>query len=241
MVKDLLKQKLEAKFPGVDFDILVSPSFAKASEGKPDLGDYSTNIAFVLAKKEGKNPMKTGEELAVELSKDKELSDIFEKIEAVKPGFVNFSLKKEFLWKKLKEISGDKNYGFNETMKGKTIMVEYTDPNPFKLFHIGHLMSNAIGESISRLYEALGAKVIRVNYQGDTGLHVAKAIWAVTNIMKDGFPKDSDRLENKIKYLGEAYTKGSAAYGDNAKVPIEDLNRKIYDRSDKEINEIYDL
>ena len=48
-------------------------------------------------------------------------------------------------------------------------MVEYTDPNPFKIFHIGHLMANAIGESLSRVVEFSGAETIRVCYQGDVG------------------------------------------------------------------------
>src|SRR3989344_2037164 len=105
MVKNMLRQKLEDKFPDVEFDILTPPN--------EKLGDYSTNIAFVLAKsapagrdlasggKERKDPMKAGEELASELSKDKDLAGIFEKIEAVKPGFVNFFLKREFLQKQL--------------------------------------------------------------------------------------------------------------------------------------------
>ena len=58
-------------------------------------------------------------------------------------------------------------------------MIEYTDPNPFKPFHIGHLMANAVGESISRIIEYSGADTIRANYQGDLGLHVAKAIYGL--------------------------------------------------------------
>ena len=57
-------------------------------------------------------------------------------------------------------------------------MVEYTDANPFKELHIGHLMSNAIGEAVARTVLANGAEVRRANYQGDVGMHVAKALWA---------------------------------------------------------------
>lgn len=240
MVSNLLRQKLAKRFSKLSFDILTPPD--------DKMGDYSTNLAFALAKKEGKDPIKVGEELAAELSRDKELSDIFEKIEAVKPGFVNFYFKDDFLRKQLKEISGDKNYGCNESMKGKTVMVEYTDPNPFKLFHIGHLMSNAIGESIARLYEASGAKVLRVNYQGDVGLHVAKTIWALMSFptpeeYKDFIPQEEDDLNKKIKILGDRYRFGSGAYDNNIeyKKQIEEINNKIYDRSDAEINKLYDL
>ena len=61
--------------------------------------------------------------------------------------------------------------------KYKKVIIDYTDPNPFKEFHIGHLMNNTIGESLSRIFEFEGAKVKRVCYQGDVGIHVAKAIW----------------------------------------------------------------
>ena len=242
-MKIWLKNKIKALRPGVDFDILVPPSFAKDSEGKPDLGDYSTNVAFVLAKKESKDPMKAGEELASKLSKDKDLAGIFEKIEAVKPGFVNFYLSDGFLRENIKKIFSDKNYGFNETMKGKTIMVEYTDPNPFKLFHIGHLMSNTIGEAIARLYEASGAKVLRANYQGDVGLHVAKAIWGMKSMLtKDNKrPTESSTMEEKMEFLGNAYVYGAHAYENpEFKEKIEEINDRIYKKDNLQISELYE-
>lgn len=73
-------------------------------------------------------------------------------------------------------------------------MVEYTQPNPFKPFHIGHLISNAIGESVSRIVEYSGSKIIRVNYQGDVGPHVAKAIYGLINF---GMPDESKSISEK--------------------------------------------
>ena len=103
-------------------------------------------------------------------------------------------------------------------------MVEYTDPNPFKEFHIGHLMSNAIGESIARVLETAGAQVIRANYQGDVGLHVAKAIWG-----KQQKPDAS---------WGAAYTYGSAEYEGN-KEAIDAINKKVYEK-DPAVMFLYD-
>ena len=225
MVKDLLERKIADNLPGLSFDVLIPP------DGK--MGDYSTNAAFALAKKEGKDSISAGDELVNALKKDKELADIFEKIEVAKPGYVNFFLSEKFLKKQLEKISKEKEYGFNKSKKGKTVMVEYTDANPFKLFHIGHLMSNTIGESIARLYEAAGAKIIRANYQGDVGLHVAKAIWGMSN-MENG-------MWNMEK-IGQAYAKGAKAYeeNENSKKEIDKINNKIYDRSDREINKLYD-
>ncbi len=201
------------------------------------MGDYSTNIAMVLAKKNGMNPRELAEKIVEKLNKKKPKG--IERIEA-KNGFINFYLSKEFFTKSLEEILEKKeNYGKNDFFSGKKIMVEYTDPNPFKPFHIGHLMTNAIGESVSRIVEFSGAKTIRANYQGDVGPHVAKAIYA---LLKFGLPEEGKTISEKAHYIGECYAKGSNAYeGDgNAKKEIEEINKKIYGRSDKKINEIYD-
>jgi arginyl-tRNA synthetase len=150
------------------------------------------------------------------------------------PGFVNFKIKNDFFASQILEISKDvEDFGKNDLDKGKKIMIEYTDPNPFKIFHIGHLMANTIGESLSRVIEFSGAKVIRACYQGDVGLHVAKTIWAVLK----------NKQENiDIKYLGEMYVVGSNKYEEDeiAKKEIIEINKKVFEKSDKEINKIYD-
>ncbi len=82
-------------------------------------------------------------------------------------------------------------------------MVEYTQPNPFKAMHVGHLMSNTLGEAISRLIEYSGADTKRANYQGDIGPHVAKAIWGLQN--------NIGSLESATD-IGIAYAGGTKAY-----------------------------
>lgn len=108
----------------------------------------------------------------------------------------------------------NKNFGQNNLFADKKVMVEYTQPNPFKPFHIGHLMSNAIGESISRIVEFSGAKTVRANYQGDVGPHVAKAIY---ELLKSGLPEESKSVSEKARYIGELYAKGNDAYETNEK------------------------
>lgn len=188
-------------------------------------GDYSTNVAMVLGKKVGKNPKELAQEITDNI---KELKEV-EKIEVAGAGFINFHLSQEFFAGSIEEIlkAGDK-WGSNETLKGQETMVEYTDPNPFKEFHIGHLMSNAIGESISRLVEFSGAETKRANYQGDVGLHVAKAIFG--------------KQKNPEMAFGTAYAEGNSAYEEDekAKEEIKEINKKVYNKSDEEINKLYD-
>jgi len=138
-------------------------------------GDYSTNVALVYGKQKGENPQEFALSL-VEKLKKKGLDEV-DRIEVAGAGFINFFLKDEFFIKELGHILKEKeDYGKNKTNKGKKIIIEFTDPNPFKEFHIGHLMSNTIGESLSRLLEYSGADLKRANYQSDVGVHVAKAI-----------------------------------------------------------------
>ncbi|MBI2054144.1 MAG: arginine--tRNA ligase, partial [Candidatus Staskawiczbacteria bacterium] len=155
------------------------------------------------------------------------------------PGFINFFISDKIFIDNLKNIK--KDYGKGKELLNKKIILDYTDPNPFKEFHIGHLMSNAIGESLSRIFEFQGAKVKRVCYQGDVGMHVSKAMWGILQ-NKDNFPKDSASLSEKMNFLGSAYSMGSKKYSsdETATKEINELNKKIFERSDKQINKLYD-
>ena len=202
------------------------------------MGDYSTNVAMVLSKSLKMNPKDLASKIVEEINKN--LPSEITKIESAGAGFINFYLSREFFTNSVKEILAQDNaWGRNEILKGKKVMVEYTQPNPFKPFHIGHLMSNAIGESVSRIVEFSGAKTVRANYQGDVGPHVAKAIYG---LMKFGMPDSTLSLAEQAQYIGECYSKGSGLYDadENAKLEINAINKKIYDKSDDEINKIYD-
>ena len=207
----------------------------------PEHGDYSTNVALVLGKQLNQNPRKIADLIHSRLNiRD---TGFVSEIKAEGLGFINFFLKQEYLIGELQEVIKKKEkYGQGDAQK-KKVMVEFTDPNPFKEFHIGHLYSNTVGESLSRLLEAQGAQVKRVNYQGDVGLHVAKAVWGMQRnleeqhlSLKELAKKD---LSVRMKFLGQSYAKGNQAYETgNAKEDIESLNAKIF-ALDKEIKELY--
>jgi len=238
MIKDEIKNLIERAVSSL-YDISCGRSKDAISvlvEKPKEIshGDYSTNVALVVAKKLGKNPIEIANKITSEIrtsliraNKGIGQSSLFEKVEVAPPGFVNFYLSKEFFVNNVKEILKEKNkFRSGKNLKSKKIIIEYTDPNILKEFHIGHLMPNTIGESLARIFEFLGAKVKRVNYQGDVGLHVAKAIWA----MKQGVT------------LLEAYPFGHKAYEENetSRKEIIQMNKVIFDRSDKTINKLYD-
>ena len=200
-------------------------------EKSSDFGDYATNVAMMNAKGREGGPLGFAEFLISELWKLEEIKKVVEKMEVAGPGFINFFLKDEVVGRHIGEIlESGAEYGKNEKEKEEKVIVEYTDPNPFKEFHIGHLMSNTIGEAFSRIIEANGAEVKRACYQGDVGMHVAKTVWAISK--KQQAIRDANDL-------GKAYSYGAQNY-EAYKTEIQEINKKIYDRSDEEINKIYD-
>lgn len=219
---------------------------------RPDLkfGDFSTNIAlrFAQGKLSGKTrdkPFEKTQDKQTPMEFAKVLTDSLrnlpyvKKLQVKEPGFINFWIKEEFWQKEVEELL--KEQVFKSELSGRKVIVEFTDPNPFKEFHIGHLYSNSVGEAISRLFDAVGANVKRANYQGDVGLHVAKCIWGMRSKFKVKSAKfkvvedlESLSLDQKIKFLGEAYAVGAKAFEEDskAKEEITELNREIYEKGE---------
>ena len=219
MIRDELKKAVSDATGRAEETIIIE-------KPKNNQADYAASV-FGIAKEEGKSPNELGRVLTDKLSKEKPSG--VEKVEA-SGGYINFFLSPDYLQQELVRISKEQHFGRNDSFAGKVVMVEYTDPNPFKLFHIGHLMSNTIGESIARLYTASNANVLRVNYQGDKGLHVAMAVWGMQKMISE-MPKENDPLLDKVSFLGQAYALGSKKYqiaDDNAFQEIQEINNLIY-------------
>src|SRR3989344_364092 len=177
---------------------------------------------FSLSKELKKAPQEIAASLAKEFLKKK--LTLIKEIRAEGP-YVNFYADWSRLSKEIIAESSGKDYG--KGAEKRKIVVEFAHPNTHKLFHIGHLRNIMTGESISRLLEALGNKVYRVNYQGDVGLHIAKALWGIGKL---GF-KEQQKLSDKIEFLAQAYVLGNKAYEDgSAKSEIDDINKKLYEK-----------
>lgn len=219
----------------------IEPELEVPSE--PSHGDWSTNVALVLAKKAHKVPMELAEQIIAKLEAGSKKLEFIEKIKVEKPGFINFWLSKDYMVKWLHGYIAKNHTAISShlAIKGKRIMVEFTDPNPFKEFHIGHLYSNVVGESLCRLLESQGAQVWRVTYQGDIGLHVAKALYGIINDDSGIKSVESGTAKDKANFLGKCYAAGSRAHeeSENAKKEINKINKKIYEGSDSAITELY--
>ncbi|MEN9920601.1 MAG: hypothetical protein RL538_494 [Candidatus Parcubacteria bacterium] len=197
--------------------------------------DYFSNVAMVVAKKVGKAPKDVAEQLLAVL--EGKIPQV-ETIEVAGPGFLNISLGRDFFKEKIATITTEgASWGKNTSWAGKKVIVEYTDPNPFKEFHIGHLFTNAVGESIARLFMMNGADTKRVNYQGDVGLHVAHAIWGMKKLGLSATTNFS------AKDLGRAYALGATTYktDEAAAAEIREINKSVYNRDDETVNALYDV
>ena len=203
-------------------------------------GDLSSNIAMVNAKKAGTKPRDLADKVVAEFRKD--MPAEVESIDIAGPGFINFRIKDAVFAAVIKDLerSGQMSARIEQSDSGKEILVEYTDPNTFKVFHIGHMMSNAVGESIARLIEKSGAKVVRICYASDIGLHIAKSIWAMQR-HPDETPEDSASIQEKTDFLGRMYVEGTNAYAADvsAKDDIDALNKILYERSSPAVDALY--
>ncbi|MFA6278788.1 MAG: arginine--tRNA ligase [Candidatus Paceibacterota bacterium] len=196
-------------------------------------GDYTTNAAMAAAKKLGKNSRELADELARVLIDELD-KDTASYVAVAGPGFVNITLAPEAIALAVAEADAKKEeWGMGSVNSEQRVLIEYTDPNPFKEMHIGHLMSNVIGESLARLIENENATVIRANYQGDVGPHVAKALW--------GLQRAGTSEPVTAKEIGTAYAAGSLAYEDSpeAKAEVDALNQEIYAGKNHELMELW--
>lgn len=190
------------------FDVEVMPEITPAPSNVD--ADYSSNVCLKLAKDLHKNPFEIANELGGKID------GAF----VTKPGFLNFKLSDDFLAKKVDAFRGDFKVS-HEKYAGKTVVCEFSDPNPFKVLHVGHLYTSVVGDAISRLFENAGAKVVRANFGGDVGLHVAKTMYILRQ-------KDFETLT--IEDIARCYVEGTAVYEDDpeAKAAITALNKEIY-------------
>ncbi|HPT65843.1 MAG TPA: arginine--tRNA ligase [Candidatus Woesebacteria bacterium] len=155
-----------------------------------NFGDYSTNIAMILAKIKKDNPRQVAEKML------RQIQDVnckfIEKVEVAGAGFINFYLKPEFLIKKAESINYEIEFRnkLKENGNGKTMVIDYSAPNIAKPFGIGHLRSTNIGQAIYNIYKILGWNCIGDNHIGDWGTQYGKLVAAIKKWNK----KDLDNL-----------------------------------------------
>lgn len=175
-------------------------------------GDYSTNIAMVHAKTLVVNPKALAEQITEEMNKN--LPVYITQVQVAGPGFINFTLSSEYFKELIDRIAMEKEvFGKSTIHTGKKILIEHSSPNLFKPFHIGHMMNNAIGESLVQLMRFSGAEVQTMSFPSDISLGVAKAIFILLEKYPDGNLKNPS-----IEILGNAYVEGVKRYDEDESI-----------------------
>lgn len=193
---------------------------------RPDekFGDYASNIALQLSKKLAKNPREIAEEIVKQLQN----SLIISEVSIAGPGFINIKMTDKFLRESIKNSVNTRPTQY----KDKVVVVEYSDPNPFKVLHAGHIYTTVVGDGIAKLLEVAGAKVHRVNFGGDVGMHVAKTMWVMLQKLGGEHPEKLAEIPEKERsvWMAGCYVEGNNLFESDGRIKIEmvALNKKIY-------------
>ncbi|MES1909388.1 MAG: hypothetical protein MHM6MM_002135 [Cercozoa sp. M6MM] len=180
---------------------------------KKELGE----LAIVCARLSGvlkKKPLQAAEEICEKLQErlveDAELAKVVESFSATGP-FVNVKLSTSMLGQIMDAIHGGWTQARGTPVDGprQKVMVEYSQPNTHKAFHVGHMRNAALGDVLSRLYEHVGHEVLPVNYFGDEGQHIAKCLWLLKQKVADGVVLEDVPKNERANFLGDCYVEAT--------------------------------
>jgi len=176
-IEKQLNEKIKTIFEKFEFD--TNFAFVKPSD-RPDLSDFQCNGALALAKTLKQNPREIGQKIAQELQKDADI----EAVSVDGPGFINLKLKNSFIASNMDSLATDERFGCAKVETPKTVVMDFGGPNVAKALHVGHLRSAVIGESIRRIIEFIGHKVISDVHFGDWGTQMGMILAQI--IYEDG-------------------------------------------------------
>lgn len=239
----------------------VTPEVARPEQAVH--GEYTTNVAMTLAQQKHLRPIDIAKKIqdtiqgvVASIKKDdgdltmyqtgqtvptfhtkpewKNALQAIEKVEIAGPGFINIHFSEAGLSSLALELPiSAESAKIRQKPLSQKIMVEFAHPNTHKAFHIGHLRNITTGECMVRLLEAVGYTVTRVNYQGDVGMHIAKALYGIAHQDDKNLSiasVENASIQEKMTFLGKTYAAGATAYEHDpqAKEEIERINKQIY-------------
>ena len=160
-----LREAMQRAFPEVD--ALLDPQLAPAS--KPEFGDFQANGALPLAKPLKQAPRQIAGAIVEALQADPAFTDLCLAPQIAGPGFINLTIRPERLAAEVSARLGDPRLGVPEVQNEAAVVVDFSSPNIAKEMHVGHLRSTIIGDSLARVLEFRGHRVLRLNHVGDWG------------------------------------------------------------------------
>lgn len=199
-IQNLIKNAVQAIGGQIDAINLMAP-------GNHQHGDFSTNVAMILAKSLKNNPQEVAQNIIDRILPNK----FIDKIEVAGAGFINIFLDKKLVSNEILTKSLAKK--FYKTAAAKKVIIEHTSVNPNKSIHVGHLRNAILGNAIANLFNKIGHNVEVQNYIDDTGLQVADTTNAILNL-NETQPK-SQRFDD---WCWDIYAKINKAYETDQKL-----------------------
>nr|MBA4405187.1 arginine--tRNA ligase [Nanoarchaeum sp.] len=194
-----------------------------------ELGDYAFPC-FELSKAKKRSPILIAQELSITIKKPPFISKIF-----ANGPYLNFFLDPNlFTNNTLKKIIKEKeNYG--KSNNKNLVMIEFSQANTHKAFHVGHIRGTALGESLSRILEFSGNNVYRSNYQGDTGMHVAKWIWCYKKY------HSKEKIKPEEKWIASIYVDAVKRLANDPDLQnqVDKINKSLEERKDKTLLDLW--
>jgi len=210
VVVKLISNEVEIDSADIENSIEIPPKY--------EMGDFAFPC-FALSKLQKQNPAVIAKNLVKKLKHKlpKEISEVDSN-----GAYLNFFLDKEILAKEILAKVKEKGFGKIYCGKGLKRLVEYSQPNTHKAFHVGHIRGTSLGESLSRIFKICGEKVIQINYSGDTGMHIAKWIWCYRKYHSEEKIKDSEA------WIAQIYVDATSRLNENEKLQeeVDEINRK---------------
>ena len=197
-IKDLLSSKTQAAM--VALGLPADTNTAVTISTKVEFGDYQINGAMAAAKLLKTNPRALAEQLVQKL----DLAEMAEKVEIAGPGFINISLRKDWLAAQLADAAQNPRLTLGANPKPQTVVVDYSAPNLAKEMHVGHLRSTIIGDALVRCLEFWGDKVIRQNHMGDWGTQFGMLIAHLEDKLAAGVDLEQVALADLEDFYREA-------------------------------------
>ncbi len=190
---------IERSLPEPDQSLIQLQRTRKEFEGDITL------VVFPLIRLLKKSPAEAGEELGSFLLQQPEIKDF-----NVIKGFLNLVVDSSYWMDFVTNSAADHNYGFAESPSGGTVLVEFSSPNTNKPLHLGHIRNNLLGYSISKILEANGKEVKKVNLVNDRGIHICKTMLAWQKWGENATPSSAGVKGDH--FVGDLYVKFENEY-----------------------------
>ena len=252
LLENLIKNNKEREFAILRKNLITQSS-------KEEFGDYQCNVCLVLSKIYKINPRDIASQFIKDLNKNEGISRLCENLELAGPGFINIKLKNEILINAIKSNLICDRAGLplyhknNKNDLNEKIIVDFSSPNIAKEMHVGHLRSTIIGDSIARIFELRGYKVLRLNHIGDWGTQFGMLITQLRDLYSNNL-KEIEKI--KISDLVEFYKASKKRFDNESEFQIRSRKevvklqsgdnesiaawKLLCDQSRKEFTEIYE-